>query len=184
MHILNLVPSKSVPNTPKELWSRHKSSMKYLHIWGCPAHVLKGKSDKLEAKTKVCIFLGYSMETKGYLFYNHKDNKVFVNTNAKFLEDDYVNNFNPRSKIVLAKIDEPIIEQPMDETRDDVAVLDTPQDITQKMTSTQEPRHNGRIIRPPIRFLGLGETYEAISEEAESNPYTYEEAMKDIDAPH
>ena len=109
MHILNLVPSKSVPNTPKELWSRHKSSMKYLHIWGCPAHVLKGKSDKLEAKTKVCIFLGYSMETKGYLFYNHKDNKVFVNTNAKFLEDDYVNNINPRSKIVLAKIDEPII---------------------------------------------------------------------------
>ena len=52
------------------------------------------------------------------------------------------------------------------------------------MTSTQEPRYNGRIIRPPIRFLGLGETYEAISEEAESNPYTYEEAMKDIDAPH
>ena len=60
--------------------------------------MLKGKSDKLEAKTEVCMFLGYSNETKGYLFYNHKDNKVFVSTNAKFLEDDYVNNFNPRSK--------------------------------------------------------------------------------------
>ena len=32
MHILNLVPSKSVPNTPKELWSRRKPSMRYLHI--------------------------------------------------------------------------------------------------------------------------------------------------------
>ena len=32
MHILNLVPSKSVPNTPKELWSGRKPSMKYLHI--------------------------------------------------------------------------------------------------------------------------------------------------------
>ena len=52
--------------------------------------MLKGKSDKLEAKTEVCMFLGYSNETKGYLFYNHKDNKVFVSTNAKFLEDDYV----------------------------------------------------------------------------------------------
>ena len=32
MHILNLVPSKSVPNTPKELWSGRKPSIKCLHI--------------------------------------------------------------------------------------------------------------------------------------------------------
>ena len=146
--------------------------------------MLKGKSNKLEAKKKVCMFLGYSKETKGYLFYCHKDNKVFVSTNAKILEDDDVNNFNPRSKVVLAEIDEPIIEQPMDETRDDVAVLDTPQDSTHEMNSTQVSRHSGRIVLPPIRFIGLGKTYEAISEEAESNPYTYEEAMKDIDAHH
>ena len=130
------------------------------------------------------MFLGYSKETNGYLFYNHKDNKVFVSTHAKFLEDDYVNNFNPRSKVVLAKLDEPVIEQPMDETRDDVVVLDTPQDTTHEMSSTQVSRCSGRIIRPPIRFIGLGETYEAISEEAETDPYTYEEAMNDIDAYH
>ena len=40
---------------------------------------------------------------------------------------DLVNNFNPRSKVVLNEIDELLVEQPMDETRDDVAVLDTPQ---------------------------------------------------------
>ena len=72
----------------------------------------------------------------------------------------------------------------MDETRDYVVVLDTPQDITHEMTSTQEPRRSGRIVRPPIRFIGLGETYEDISEEAETDPYTYEEAMNDIDAHH
>ena len=72
----------------------------------------------------------------------------------------------------------------MDETKDDVAILDTPQDITHKMTSTQVPRCSGRIVRPPITFIGLGETYEAISEEAELDPYTYEEAMNDIDAHH
>ena len=33
IHLLNLVPSKSVPKTPMELWSGHKPSMKYLHIW-------------------------------------------------------------------------------------------------------------------------------------------------------
>ena len=184
MHILSLVPSKSIPNTPKVLWSGCKPSMKYLHIWGCLAHVLKGKFDKLKAKTKVCMFLGYSKETKGYLFYNYKDNKVFISTNAKYLEDDYVNSFNTRSKVVLAKLDGPVIEQPMDETRDDVVVLDTPQDSTHEMISTQVPRCSGRIIRPPIRFIGLGETYEVISEEAESNPYTYEETMNNINAHH
>ena len=109
---------------------------------------------------------------------------MFVSTNAKFLEKDFVNNFNPRSKVVLAKIDELVIKQPMDETRDDVAVLDTPQDSTHEMASTQVSSCNGRIIRPPIRFICLGKTYELISEEAEFDPYTYEEAMKDIDEHH
>ena len=72
----------------------------------------------------------------------------------------------------------------MDETRDDVAVLDTPRNITHEMITTQVPRRSGRIVWPPIGFIGLGETYETISEEAKSNPYTYEEAMNDIDAHH
>ena len=52
------------------------------------------------------------------------------------------------------------------------------------MTSTQVPRRSRRIIRPLIRFIGLGETYEAIPEEAELDPYSYEEAMNDIDTHH
>ena len=90
IHLLNLVPSKSVPKTPMELWSGCKPSTKYLHIWGCPAHVLKGKPDKLEPKSEVCLLIGYPKETRGYLFYSHKDNKVFVSINAKFLENDYM----------------------------------------------------------------------------------------------
>ena len=95
-----------------------------------------------------------------------------------------MNDYTPRSRVVLAEMSEPVNVQPIDETRDDVNVLDTPQDTTQEMSSTQVPRHSGRIVRPPIRFIGLGETYEAISEEVEFDPYTYEEAMKDIDAHH
>ena len=46
------------------------------------------------------------------------------------------------------------------------------------------PRCSRRIIRPPIRFIGLGETYKTISREAESDPYTYEEVMNDKDVYH
>ena len=109
---------------------------------------------------------------------------MFVSTHAELLEDDYVNNFNPISKVVLARLDEPVIEQPMNETMDDVVVLDTSQDTTHDMSSTQVPHRSGRIVRPPIRFIGLGETYETISEEAKNDPYTYEEAMNDRDAHH
>ena len=65
-----------------------------------------------------------------------------------------------------------------------MAILDTPQDSTHEMTSKQVSCSSERIIRPPIRFIGLGETYEGISEEAETYLYTYEEAMNDIDAHH
>ena len=157
MYLLNLVPSKSVPKTPVELWNGCKPSMRHLHIWVCPTHVLKGKSNKLQSKTEVVFFVGYPKGTVGGLFYSHKDNKVFISTNAKFLENDYMNNYTPRSRVVLAEMNEPVNKQPMDETRDDVVVLDTPQDTTHEMSSTQVPRHSGRIVRPPIRFIGLGD---------------------------
>ena len=97
--------------------------------------MLKGKTDKLQSKIEAVFFVGYPKGNVGGLFYSHKDNKVFVSTNAKFLENDYMNDSTPRSRVVLAEMNEPVIEQPMDETRDDVVVLDTPQDITHEMTS-------------------------------------------------
>ena len=50
------------------------------------------------------FFVGYPKGTIGGLFYNHKDNKVFVSTNAKFLENDYMNDYTPRSRVVLAEM--------------------------------------------------------------------------------
>src|SRR5215813_13885775 len=98
MYILNVVPSKSVPKTPLELWNGRKSSLRYFYIWGCPAHVLKNKAIKLESRSKVCLFLGYVKETRGGFFYSLEENKVFVLTNATFLEGDYMREFKPHSR--------------------------------------------------------------------------------------
>nr|XP_016456941.1 PREDICTED: uncharacterized protein LOC107780852 [Nicotiana tabacum] len=83
-YILNLVPSKLVPSTPIELWTGRKPSLRHIRVWGCPAHVLKG--------------------TKGTLFYCPKEKKVIVTTNARFLEEDYLTNHIPRSKLVLQEL--------------------------------------------------------------------------------
>ena len=39
VHIINKVPTKSIKKTPYELWTNRKPSLKYMHIWGCPAEV-------------------------------------------------------------------------------------------------------------------------------------------------
>ena len=38
-------------------------------------------------------------------FYSSSEKKVIVSTNAKFLEEDYVNNFKPKSKVILEELD-------------------------------------------------------------------------------
>ena len=58
------------------------------------------------------FFLGYPKGMVGGLPYSHKDNKVFVSINTNFLENDYINDYTPRSRVVLAEMNEPVIEQP------------------------------------------------------------------------
>ena len=104
VYILNVVPSKSIQKTPLELWNGHKPSLRHFCIWGCLAQVLKGKTGKLEPRIEVCMFVGYPKGTRGGLFYSPLDKKVFVSTNATFLEDDYITNFKPRNKVVLEEL--------------------------------------------------------------------------------
>jgi hypothetical protein len=67
-HIIIHVPSKSVPKTPYELWTGRKTSINYLHIWGCPAEVkiFNPQLEKLDPKTISYHFIGYPDKSKGY----------------------------------------------------------------------------------------------------------------------
>ena len=61
---LNRAPSKSVEMTPYELWFGKKPKLSFLKVWGCDAYVRKLQPDKLEPKSKNCVFLGYKSEAK------------------------------------------------------------------------------------------------------------------------
>jgi hypothetical protein len=89
-HILNRVPSKSVPKTPYELWTGRKPSLKYLRVWGCAAEakVFNPHIGKLDPKTVSCHFIGYPERSKGYRFYCPDRITKFVETrHAVFLEN-------------------------------------------------------------------------------------------------
>ena len=53
----------------------------------------------------MCMFIGYPKGKQDGIFYNPKENKVIVSTHATFLEEDYMNNFKPRRKVVLEELD-------------------------------------------------------------------------------
>ena len=66
--------------------------------------MLKRDLSKLEAISVVCLFVGYPKGTNGYLFYDPKEQRVLVSTNARFLEEDYMIDNKPRSKTVLKEL--------------------------------------------------------------------------------
>ena len=77
--------------------------MQFIFQFFC-SPLLKEKVEKLESRIEVCIFVGYLRGTKGGLLYSPKDQKAIVSTNARFLEENYVMNHNPKSRIVLEEL--------------------------------------------------------------------------------
>ena len=103
IHILNRVPSKSVPKTPCELWTGRVPSLIHLRVWGSPteAKVFNPNIGKLDSKTVSCHFIGYPKKSKGFRFYCPDRHTKFVETrHAVFLEDEMM-----RGSMVAREID-------------------------------------------------------------------------------
>ncbi|KAK4403220.1 Copia protein [Sesamum angolense] len=84
--LLNIGPSKTVAQTPYQIWHGKPVSYKYLRVCGSPAYVKRLVGDKLDSRSSLCRFIGYLKETTGYYFYNPSEQKVFVSRNVVFLE--------------------------------------------------------------------------------------------------
>ncbi|KAK0594600.1 hypothetical protein LWI29_001701 [Acer saccharum] len=86
---------------------------------------------------------GCSKETRGGYFYSHEDNKVFVSTNATFLEDNYISDHKPRSKIVLNEL------EPGETSIQSTRVVDplTSESQMIPIQDTLPPRRSVRVVR-------------------------------------
>jgi hypothetical protein len=93
VHILNRVPSKSVPKTPYEMWTGRKLTLNYLHVWGCPAKakLFNPSIGKLDPKTVCCHFIGYPNKSKGFHFYcPDRYIKIVEMRHTVFLKDEVI----------------------------------------------------------------------------------------------
>jgi hypothetical protein len=93
VHILNRVPSKSVPKTPYKIWTGRKLTLNYLHVWDCPtkARIFNPSIGKLDPKTVSCHFIDYPNKSKGFRFYcPDRYIKIVETRHAVFLEDEVI----------------------------------------------------------------------------------------------
>ena len=94
---------------------------------------------------------------------------MLVSTNARFLEEDYMIDNKPRSKVIFDEL--------RAETNEGNEV---PIPVTQVspplVVRTQEPRmprRSGRVVTQPKHFIGMGE----VPKDPETDPSNYNDAV-------
>ncbi|KAK8680511.1 hypothetical protein V6N13_109454 [Hibiscus sabdariffa] len=168
---LNRVPSKSVQKTPHEMWTGKRPSMSFMKIWDCKAYVKHQMSTKLEPKSHKCTFVGYPKETKGYYFYNHKVNKVFVARTGVFLEKYFLSSKEDRRNIKLEEVQQQQdIEPEVERFSQTVEENSTDLETRPLQISTRE-RHE------PERYGFLVTTHGDVILVDHDEPKTYQEAV-------
>ena len=98
--------------------------------------------------------------------YDPKEQKVIVSTNARFLEQDYILDNKPRSKVILDELRAELNEGnevPIPET-------EVSQPLVVRTQETRVPRRSGSVVTQPEHFIGLGEI--PIGPETDPSSYT------------
>jgi len=87
IYIMNRTPTAVVHGmTPKEKFTGKKLDVSHLRMFSYIAyvHVPNEKRSKLNPKAEKCIFIGYSLEQKGYRCFNPSVQKLQVSRNVVF----------------------------------------------------------------------------------------------------
>ena len=76
--------------TPQEAWSGIKSCVSHLRVFESIAysHVPDEKKGKLDDKSKKCILVGYSENSKAYRLCNPISKKIIISRDVHFNEEE------------------------------------------------------------------------------------------------
>ncbi|KAK8705149.1 hypothetical protein V6N13_048757 [Hibiscus sabdariffa] len=173
---LNCVPSKSVQKTPYEIWTGKRPSMSFMKIWGCQAYVKHQMSTKLEPRSHKCIFVGYPKETKGYYFFNPKENKVFVARTGVFLEKEFLSSKRNRRNIELEEVQQQQVTEPEVEQTSQIVEENSTNLETQSLQRSTRERHE------PERYGFLVTSHGDVILVDQDEPKTYQEAVSSPDS--
>ncbi len=89
VYIMNRTPTVAIHGmTPEQKFTSKKPDVSHFRVFGCIAyvHVPNEKRSKLDPKADKCIFIGYSLEQKGYRCFNLSTWKLQVSRDVVFNE--------------------------------------------------------------------------------------------------
>ena len=143
VYLLNQVPSKAVPKTSLELWTRRKPSLRHMHVWGCPAEarIYNPREKKLDSRTINAFFIGYPEKSKWYRFYcpNHST-RIMETGNAKFIENDEISGSDNLQNVDVQEVR---VQVPLPITSNEIVVptiVEQPNNVEQQIN--EPPLHN------------------------------------------
>ncbi|GMF49564.1 unnamed protein product [Phytophthora fragariaefolia] len=90
--LINMTPSsKTNARTPYELWYNRIPSMQYMKAFGCSAyaHITEQYRDRLDARARLCMYLGVPDHKKGYRLMDLNSHAIVYSRDVIFKEEAY-----------------------------------------------------------------------------------------------
>jgi hypothetical protein len=79
--------------TPKEKHTSKKPDVSHFRVFGCIYIRACSRQEEIKTRPKKCIFIGYSLDQKGYRCFNPSIRKLQVNRDVLF--DEMVSWYSP-----------------------------------------------------------------------------------------
>ncbi|GAU28453.1 hypothetical protein TSUD_55040 [Trifolium subterraneum] len=201
-YVMNRSPTPSVKDmTPEEAWSGKTPSVHYFKTFGCLAHayVHDSQRKKLDNKSKKCVLLGVSEESKAYKLYDPIDKKIIISRDVIFDESKSWNSENSNQQTNSNDIWEHVSDnnsiqhntaevnvEAENQINENVVIEDTSSE-SENEGGTPQPVSQTRIRKPSVRLTGYVTGREVEEDEELHNlavfntnedPSNYQEVVK------
>ncbi len=120
---------------PEHSWTGKKPDVRNLRVWGCKAyvHIPSSLRKKLDAKSRICIFVGYANEHMGWRFWDVEGRKIIFSRDATFWENS----------LGIHAIEDEADDRSMDgDSEDEVCSPANQQDESPSAVFEEKPRAN------------------------------------------
>jgi hypothetical protein len=208
-HLINRGPSVPLGfKLPQEEWKGKAVEYDHLRIFGCSAYDINPEGDKLDAKAKKYIFIGYGGDQMCYRLWDFESRKVVRSKHAEFNEEELYKDRNlDKSKVQKETVEFSVENQkkesvtgPVTESEDDtepetkdgeneesVGISDSGSSESEDEQSPHQPdqsdtsvRRSTRVSKAPDRYSPsrTGPSVNYILLTENGEPESYSEAVK------
>ena len=180
VHLINRGPSTPLNfKLPEEVWSGKNVDIWYLKVFVCVSYVIINAfaRSKIDAKSKICYFVGYGVSEFGYCSWDDQNQKIIRSKDVVFNETvfykDRALSFEAKKPMEIPLKIIPVFEVGESSGTKDQEI-EAPKEI--QTTPITELRRSSRIPKPLQRYFPAL-YYILLTDRGE--PESFDEAIKD-----